>query len=175
MAFFLADDRGNAVRQIQQILRDLAFRNTGIASVAVDGFYDEATKQALRRFQGEYGLPPNGVVDYRTWLALQGMRRQMEPWLRPSVYGKLFPDVEEYIPSSGADDFIRILQIMLRELSRVYDISGELPLDGIYRGRTEEAVREFQSRSRLPADGRLTVETRRRIAEEYGRLAEEHN
>lgn len=174
MAFFLASDRKNVIRQIQQILRDLSYHNTRTALIAVDGSYDSATERALRSFQLEHGLPPNGTVDYRTWLSLHAAHKLIHPWLDPSVYSKIFPDIEEYVPAEGKeDDFIRILQTMLRELSRIYDTAETVEINGVYDENTKNAVRDFQNRSLLPADGKLTVNTRRRIAEEYSRLTED--
>jgi peptidoglycan hydrolase-like protein with peptidoglycan-binding domain len=38
-----------------------------------DGVYSPATASAVRTFQGDRGLPQNGVVDLRTWLELAGL------------------------------------------------------------------------------------------------------
>lgn len=59
-----AGSRGDAVRQVQQRLRDRGWRLT------VDGVFGGTTDLVVRRFQGEKGLATDGVVGPRTWTAL---------------------------------------------------------------------------------------------------------
>ena len=38
----------------------------------IDGYFGPMTKEAVRDFQGRYGLPTTGVVDKATWDLLEG-------------------------------------------------------------------------------------------------------
>ncbi len=58
-------DRGAEVKQAQQKLTDLGY-DLGL----VDGIYGRKTRDAVRQFQAEYGLPVSGAVDDRTWRTL---------------------------------------------------------------------------------------------------------
>jgi hypothetical protein len=51
--------RGDLVRQVQTDLK-----------VNVDGIFDPGTEAALRQFQREHGLVPDGIVGPRTWASL---------------------------------------------------------------------------------------------------------
>ncbi len=58
-------DPPDAVRELQ-----LGLRLLGRFAHPITGLYDERTREALRRFQAEHGLTPDGVVGPRTWEAL---------------------------------------------------------------------------------------------------------
>ncbi|MEV6349330.1 peptidoglycan-binding protein [Actinoplanes sp. NPDC051851] len=53
--------RGNAVAGVQQL---------AAVTANPDGVYGEVTEQAVRGFQASSGIPVDGVVGPRTWLAL---------------------------------------------------------------------------------------------------------
>ena len=59
------DGTGDWLQYLHQLLVRHGYA-TGTAEV-----YDEATEQAVRAFQGQYGLPETGVADAGTWHALQ--------------------------------------------------------------------------------------------------------
>jgi peptidoglycan hydrolase-like protein with peptidoglycan-binding domain len=56
--------RGDAVRQVQQRLRDRGW------SIGVDGQFGPGTERIIRAFQTEKGLTPDGIAGPRTWNAL---------------------------------------------------------------------------------------------------------
>lgn len=58
---------GAKVRQIQEQLNAIAKSYPALPTVTVNGDYDEQTKNAVRQFQGVFGLPETGIVDYSTW------------------------------------------------------------------------------------------------------------
>ena len=60
-------DRGIQVEQLQYMLRVLAAYISQIPSVAVDGIYGSATRNAVLAAQGYFGLPQTGTVDLTTW------------------------------------------------------------------------------------------------------------
>ena len=56
------------VMQLQKKLRSLSrFTDDPALSVAVDGAYDEGTRNAVKYFQSLYGIEETGVVDFVTW------------------------------------------------------------------------------------------------------------
>jgi len=168
MAYHSMADRAVSVRQIQATLRNRAYYLTHTAPIPVNGDYDYTTIEAVRDFQKDFGLPPSGIVDYKTWLMLEGERSVLLDFLYPSVVGELFPPVSEYVSGEGAEDaYIRIMQIMLRELGVHHGAADGVAVTGVYDAQTRAAVTEFQKKNGLTPDGRLTVETRRRIAEDY--------
>lgn len=170
MAYFLFSDEGAAVRQVQEILRDRAYYLSGAALIPVDGIYGTNTRTAVQEFQTDFGLEPDGVVDLRTWVLLQGEGAVLTDFIHPTVASQLYPPVYEYVSSGLEDSYIRILQIMLSALGSNYGLSDGLAVTGQYDEPTRAAVVEFQEKAGFTPDGRLTLPVRRRIAEDYEKL-----
>jgi len=59
-------DKGPAVSNVQQLL------NQAGANIKVDGDWGPKTDQAVRDFQSQHGLKPDGIVGPKTMAALQG-------------------------------------------------------------------------------------------------------
>ena len=62
---------GQKVTQIQDQLNTIADVYSAIPQEPVTGYYDEATKEAVRTFQKVFKLPQTGIVDYVTWYKIQ--------------------------------------------------------------------------------------------------------
>lgn len=62
---------GNKVRQIQEQLNVIAEAYPALPTINADGIYGPATKEAVREFQGIFGLPQTGITDYPTWYKIQ--------------------------------------------------------------------------------------------------------
>ncbi len=61
---------GPKVQQMQEQLDAVATVYSAIPRVSPDGIFGPATEQAVASFQSIFGLPPTGVVDFRTWYKL---------------------------------------------------------------------------------------------------------
>lgn len=59
--------RGDKVRQMQDQLDTIAGVYSSIPRIAADGIFGENTRRAVETFQGIFGLPRTGVVDFKTW------------------------------------------------------------------------------------------------------------
>lgn len=59
--------RGDKVRQMQDQLDTIAGVYTSIPRIAADGIFGSGTKAAVEAFQGIFGLPKTGIVDFKTW------------------------------------------------------------------------------------------------------------
>ncbi|RDY26070.1 peptidoglycan-binding protein [Romboutsia weinsteinii] len=55
------------VRTIQNQLNAISKSYPAIPKVKEDGIYGESTAEAVKTFQGIFGLPQTGVVDFKTW------------------------------------------------------------------------------------------------------------
>ncbi len=62
---------GDKVRQMQEQINRIAEAYSAIPTEPVTGYYDEATKEAVKVFQRVFGLPQTGIVDYTTWYKIQ--------------------------------------------------------------------------------------------------------
>ncbi|RDY31431.1 peptidoglycan-binding protein [Lachnotalea glycerini] len=58
---------GDSVRQMQEFLNTIAGIYPSLPTIPVDGIFGPKTDDAVKAFQGVFGLPPNGIVDYPTW------------------------------------------------------------------------------------------------------------
>lgn len=74
---------GDKVRQLQNQLNRIAKNYPALPTITADGVYGPATANAVRVFQGIFGLPQTGVTDYATWYEISeiyvGVTRIAEP------------------------------------------------------------------------------------------------
>lgn len=61
---------GEDVTKIQEQINVIAGAYPLIPKLTVDGIYGPATTNSVKVFQSVFGLPQNGIVDYRTWYKL---------------------------------------------------------------------------------------------------------
>ncbi|MDO5423506.1 MAG: peptidoglycan-binding protein [Eubacteriales bacterium] len=62
---------GQKVEQMQEQMNAISNDYPLIPKINVDGIYGPRTAEAVEVFQGVFGLPQTGVVDYRTWYKIQ--------------------------------------------------------------------------------------------------------
>lgn len=58
---------GEPVITIQEQLNRIARNYPAIPTISVDGIFGNNTSNAVKTFQGIFGLPESGIVDYPTW------------------------------------------------------------------------------------------------------------
>ena len=63
-------DIQETIREIQEYLLDISYRNGEFNSVSIDGFYGKETAEAVRGFQRSVDLPATGTVDFETFNTL---------------------------------------------------------------------------------------------------------
>ena len=66
-ALTVRGNTGNRVRQVQCILVKMAWLDPG----DVDGIFGPVTEGAVKKFQTDVGLDPDGEVGVNTWAALR--------------------------------------------------------------------------------------------------------
>lgn len=123
--------RGNAVREVQQLLRERGFDLGGI-----DGIFGARTRAAVVSFQRSRNLSVTGIVDLSTWRALgrvcQGDGVSVCPTIRPGARGSA----------------VRFIQSLLQRLN-----FAPGPIDGIFGADTQAAVIAFQASRNIPTTG----------------------
>ena len=162
-----AEER-NFIVQIQRILRDLNYYQTGVGAVGIDGVYDEGTKAAVKKFQQKYGLNDTGIVDSETWTLLHTvweLKNEGEALAR-AVY--VLPRFEGYeILPFAKDNVLYIIQHMLEVISTDYEELDGIELNGIYDLKTQNAIKEFQRKNLLNDTGIIDAITFNRLADAY--------
>ena len=123
-------DEGDDVLELQTRLKDLQYY-TG----SLSGRYREGTREAVKTFQGDYGLEKTGIADPDT----QGLIFSAQ--YRPLRYG-----------ASGEE--VKKLQTRLTELG--YYTSK---ITGNFRENTQKSVRAFQEAAGLTPTGAADIQT----------------
>lgn len=157
-----------AIYNLQRYLRQLSRFDPDIPSVDEDGIFGEETRASLEAFQRKYGLPVTGTADGETWARLfNEYLASVEERTRPlPVY--LFPRFPaDYSVGLGDENLlVGVIQYLLRELLILYGKDTDLlPLNGVFDGLTEQAVKDFQAVHRLPPDGRVDRVTWNRLVQ----------
>lgn len=150
----------DAIFNLQTYLRAISYSNSAVLPPPTDGIFDSATEQSVRSFQQAYGLNANGKVDRATWDAIYReyllAKEEELPFFPSRPYG--------YAARLGEESaFIAIVQILLRELSAVYDAFEQIEISGILDEATENAIKELQRASGLEATGVLDKSTYKRL------------
>lgn len=125
---------GENVRLVQSRLKEWGYYDG-----PANGFYGSATQQAVREFQANHGLNPDGQVGPDTWYAL-GFSTEG----RNTAYAAPRPTL--YWGTTGNN--VRLVQSRLKQWG-YYD--GEV--DGIFGTATSQAVKRFQAKNGLTPDG----------------------
>ncbi len=132
--------RGDAVKALQEQLKTLGY-NIG----NVDGIFGPGTTAAVKLFQSDNGLTPDGIVGQRTWEALaKAQKPQPEPT----------PESLGVIKEGSTGNAVTILQEKLKLL-------GYFPgsVTGSFGPETTNAVKAFQRANGLTADGIVGLNT----------------
>jgi peptidoglycan hydrolase-like protein with peptidoglycan-binding domain len=162
------DDRKAVVMHIQQMLRSLQIYENKPVSVPVDGIFRSKTTDAVREFQLENGLSPTGAVDKKTYDLLY--EKSLEADIVTSEPLPLFLLANGQNVSRGEEsDFVMILQIILNALTVSYDDYSPLKINGVFDEHTETAVRRFQMRNGLIADGVVNKATWNSLVNNYNK------
>jgi peptidoglycan hydrolase-like protein with peptidoglycan-binding domain len=137
---------GTDVEALQELLTLLGF-DPG----PIDGVFGAATEAAVRAFQADHDLEPDGVVGGGTRGELSVALEEASPAAAPDS-------------AAGASDDLELGMRLLRRGMRgtdVAELQGTLaalgfdpgPVDGVFGAGTEAAVRAFQASHDLEPDG----------------------
>jgi peptidoglycan hydrolase-like protein with peptidoglycan-binding domain len=127
---------GEAVRQLQEALKDLGYDPGN-----VDGHFGDQTESAVKAFQHDHGLTADGIVGEVTWLNIDEADHS-NPTIRRGSRGNPVRRAQKRLTLAG------------------YDTGG---VDGTFGTRTEAAVKQFQRDQGLNDDGIVGPETWARI------------
>ena len=137
---------GSAVKDLQTKLKKLGFYNASI-----DGDYGDTTVAAVKAFQKKYNLTADGVAGSETLKKLD------------SAYKNADSDKDDDSLRKGATgSAVKDLQTKLKKLG-FYNAS----IDGDYGDTTVAAVKAFQKKYNLTADGVAGSETLKKLDTAY--------
>jgi len=131
---------GSSVKQLQTQLNSYGYKLT------VDGKFGSGTLSAVKDFQKKHGLTADGIVGSKTWAALGGGTSSGSS----SSSGGTYPTLKN--GSSGSN--VKALQQKLKALGYY---TGSI--DGKFGSGTLSAVKAFQKKNGLSADGVVGTNT----------------
>lgn len=162
-------DTGDKVRNLQFFLAVISTANAKIPPVAVDAIFGSATENAVKAFQSEYGLTPNGIVDAETWDEIYDEFRGTAISVYGSevfkIHGEPYPGVPLKTGDTGS-----AVETVQKQLNAISNLNPNVPAvtpDGIFGSATENAVKAFQSYYGLTPDGIVGRMTWNAIEQEY--------
>ncbi|MDR0397276.1 MAG: peptidoglycan-binding protein [Oscillospiraceae bacterium] len=144
---------GDDVAAVQSRLYQLGYYGS-----RVNGYYDQTTQNAVRSFQSRNGLYVDGVVGPQTWQRLfsssanpnyQPTRTATWTPVTPSPSPRPTPAAQRTLRYGMSGDDVAAVQ------SRLYQLGyyGGSTINGYFDQATLDAVKWFQSRNNLYADG----------------------
>lgn len=166
-------DTGSEVEVLQFYINFISQFNNFIPTVTTDGFYGDATAQAVRAFQQSVGLPQTGVVDETTWNALYSSYitkyNSLPLEFRTSPEAPYPGDILT-IGSNG--EAVSTLQRYLAKISEVYPSVPTVSETGYFGPETQEAVLAYEREFGLPQRGFVNLIVWNSIASLYSDLVQ---
>ena len=161
-----------ATANLQRYLRTLYYFDDALSPLPVDGIYDRATEEAVRRFQKGELLPVTGRVDQATWERLFARYTKEKALRRAPARIAYFPRVPpDYRVVIGEEQFlVRVIQHALQEIAIDFQYPAPVPQSGRYDQDTANAVRVLQRASGLAEDGEVDRATWEELTRYYNYL-----
>ncbi len=162
---------GTEVRTVQYYLNIIAYFNSNLEPVPLNGVFDSQTVDAVKRFQAFYGLPATGIVDNATWNMISKIYIDTVSSLPEGYEGtnaKLYPGF--FLTKGMRNDSVSDLQKYLVLISENINAIPKTSVTGYFGDLTENAVRVFQELYGLPISGAVGPVTWYSIAREYDAL-----
>ena len=144
-------DSGRQVANMQARLNNVQPVYTAINYQSADGKYGTNMTNAVRRFQGQFGLNVDGIIGQQTWNKIVAVSKGVTDKNNTAVMSK-YPG---YVLNTGSQgDSVRFIQSYLNAVNS-YTGAGwpVLTVDGKYGSMTKQVVRNFQTKYGLKADG----------------------
>jgi len=159
-----------SIYELQTRLLTLS-RSSGASRVIPDGIYGSETRNAVAEFQESAGLPITGVTDYATWTALYEAEAKVLSDTAPPMMISPFENFFEsgVIRAGDRSGNVYILQVMLEELSRLFEFETAVEINGGFDSATEDAVKHIQKSLALPDTGIIDKATWNELALLYNR------
>ena len=166
------DNESVAVENLQRYLRQLSYHDKSITPPPIDGIFERDTEKALREFQRTQGFLETGRADRATWERLYERYRASLTEHTPPRAVYFFPYGEDFAAfrTESASFPVAVLQYMLRELGARYGGFEGVTPNGVYDEVTRRAVRAFQSRNGIYADGEINLPTWNAVVDQHNVL-----
>lgn len=155
---------GNEVRTIQVELNRIGDNYPAIPKIVpANGFYSDSTAEAVRVFQGVFGLPQTGIVNKATWYQIKYIYVAVKNLAELTSEGLSQAEVEQFFPAQISNgDYglpVRSVQYYLNVIAYFNPEIPSAPATGVFTNETEEQVKAFERFYGLNPDGVVDLRT----------------
>lgn len=147
------------VGALQYMLSRLGLRYPWLPAVSVNGRFDEATLEAVIRFQRELAPPVTGVVDRRTWEEIYEAWEGEETRLTGPRELRGFPGGGRQAAPGEWKEFLSLPQTMFTALERYFNGPVTSPVPGLHEDISQQNVRWLQGGAGLEETGIMDAPT----------------
>jgi len=157
-------DTGRDVELIQRRLNRISVNYPGIPKIyPADGFFDESTTAAVRKFQEVFDLTQDGIVGKNTWYRIQFIYNAVKKLSDLESEGLRLSDLSTAYPSvlaeGDASSGVLVLQYYLHYISTFIPTVQDTAVDGSFGPGTKSSVISFQRTYGLAETGIVNRET----------------
>ena len=151
---------GTNVRILQKQLSRIAKDYPSFGKPAVTGTFDEATENSVKKFQKQFSLTADGAVGKSTWFKISYIYVSVKNLAELTSEGETadgtqstggWPGTTLRRGSTGSN--VEQVQFWLSDLAQFDSSLPAVTVDGSYGAATERAVKVFQQKQSLTADG----------------------
>ncbi len=167
-----AGDTGNEVQRIQIQLNRISSNYPGIPKIyPTDGFFDESTTNAVRKFQEVFGLTPDGIVGRATWYRIQYIYNAVKKLFEVNSEGLRLSETPSAFPGTlslgSQSPGVLAVQYYLSYIALFVGTVLSPTVDGSFGEGTRDAVISFQKTYMLEPTGEVDLVTWNRIENTY--------
>ena len=151
---------GTNVRILQKQLSRIAKDYPSFGKPAVTGTFDEATENSVKKFQKQFSLTADGIVGKATWYKISYIYVSIKDLAELTSEGETAEGIQSaggwpgtVLRRGSTGSSVEQVQFWLSDLAQFDSSLVRVSVDGSYGAATERAVRAFQQKQNLTADG----------------------
>ena len=168
-------ENGEDVRTIQNRLNRISTNYPNIPKIyPADGVFDADTEAAVRAFQRQFNLTPDGLVGRATWYRIAFVYNNVKRLSELNSEGLTLEEISRQYPEELREGMsgvsIKLLQYFLAIAGEYYDALprwSAAQLDGIFGPQTRSAVEAYQRMLGLPVTGAVDRATWNALVSTY--------
>lgn len=150
---------GTPVRNLQTMLRQIAFNDDRFPDVIVDGIFDEITRDAVVRFQTIYSLPQTGEVDIITFEEIVAAYNESLEKSQPPRRTGIIAEADFIIRQGDENEALYVIKAMIKNLAARFDNIKEVPITNLHDAEFVEVIQTIQMLSELEPTGDIDRKT----------------
>ena len=151
---------GTNVRILQKQLSRIAKDYPPFGKPTVNGTFDEPTENSVKKFQKQFSLTADGIVGRATWNKISYIYVSVKDLAELTSEGETAEGTQSaggwpgtVLRRGATGSRVEQVQFWLSDLAQFDSSLVSVTVDGSYGAATERAVRAFQQKQGLTADG----------------------